>query len=528
MASTESQAGVASSVDRTDVRDRPRGHSARNAASSILLALSLLLAAMIYQPWRPVPLPVADWGELLRILPADRSAATSYQRLTETFRKHGRHQPVQMGAMAAQWAAFGTDTVRWRMTRFVVVSLIVIGSYLLARLLGVGSVGAAIAVSLFVVGSMAHQLWYLLQIGEPTGLMFLLAAALVAARYRSTTRPLLAAVAMTALLVGSVLSKEPFLAAVPFVLLLAVRPSNQESLRRVARQRRVIGLVTAVSLGLLVTSIIPIVAGRGVSADASYAAQYGVQSITSGGLGNVAAAMLLPVTRVVFFPANVVFIIVLLSGAVVALRRGGRDAAWLMAAGLSAPLLGAALYSRWPAVEGYYGAAYLPGLALVFGLALGQASLHRRPLVQGVVAIGVLVLIAYGGLFAWENARAYAAARDVDNATAAHIAALRGVSRVMVTVPAPSPRDHFGKAFIDYVHGLHDVDRAAAPDAPCGAGRQTAPTPARTAVVVFSLLCPLDDVPPSAWRISTGYTILDWKSLGAVQRRIEAAVWTAD
>ena len=496
------------------------------AAALSMLALVLLLAAFIYQPWRPIHLPIADWGELLRVLPSDRNAAESYHRLTATFRAHGRHQPVQMAAMAAQWAAFGTRTAAWRVTRFVVVSVIVMGSYLLARSLGVGRLESLVAASLFVIGSMAHQLWYVLQIGEPTGLLFLVAAALVAARYRRTTSPIRAGGAITALLTVSVLSKEPFLAAVPFVVLIAARPSRDESVVTAIRQRRVVLLVAAVGAALLAASIIPILELRGSAAEASYASRYGATHMTSGALANVAAAMLLPVTRVALFPANLAFLFIVSLGIVFVIRHRDRDAAWLLAAGLSAPVLGAVLYARWSAVEGYYGAAYLPGLALVFGVALSRARRQRQLVLRAAVYGAALVLLAFGALFAREHAREYAAARDVDYATAIYVAALPRVSSVIVAVPSPSARENFGKAFVDYLHGFRLRELPAAPDAACGEADEAWEREQRAAVVILSALCPVENAPVNSWRVSRSYSAVDWKRLALVERRVDAAVWT--
>ena len=497
----------------------------RTTLSVLALGVVLIAAAGLYRPWRPVPLPISDWGELLQVLRPTTGVSHSYRALVETFHVHGRHQPIQMAAVAAHWTMFRTGTAAWRVARFVVMALVIVGSYLLARSLGAAPLPAVIAASLFVVASMAHQLWYILQIAEPTGLLFLVGAGLAAARYRTTTRPVAWASAIIVLAAASVLSKETYLAAVPFIFLIAARPTRHEHVMAVVRHRRVLALAVGLGVVLAITSIVPLLQIRAVAAGGAYARQYGQSFAGGASLSNVFAAMLLPVTRVWFFPANVAFVAVMVWGGILAVRDRGREAAWLIAAGMSAPLLGAVLYAAWPAVEGYYGAAYLPGLMLVFALAL-TALLARDGLPLRIVSIAAIASIVwYGALFARESALAYEASRRVDEATAAHVGALRGLDSVLVAVPLLAPTGGFATAMDEYMRGMGLGRLPPGRDVPCDESRP--PERGRVALVIFSQLCPLDASTRYAWSVSQTYSTLEWKRFRPVERRSEAAVWVS-
>jgi hypothetical protein len=293
------------------------------------------------------------------------------------------------------------------------------------------------------------------------------------------------------------------------------------------RQRRMLALAVGLGLVLALTSIVPLSLIRAVATGGAYARQYGQSFAGGASLSNVFAAMLLPVTRVWFFPANMAFIAVIVGGGILAVRERGREAAWLIAAGMSAPLLGAVLYAAWPAVEGYYGAAYLPGLMLVFALAL-TALLARKSLPIRIATVAAVASIAwYGALFARESAVAYEASRRVDEATAAHVGTLRGIDSVLVAVPVLATSGGFATAMDEYVRGMGLGQLPPARDVPCDESRRLPPERGHIALVIFSQFCALDPSTRYAWAVSERYATLDWKRFRPVERRSEAAVWVS-
>jgi hypothetical protein len=444
----------------------------------------------------------------------------------DAFTRDGRYQPAAMAAIAVTWSAFGADTRGWQWVRFLVMTGVIITSIMLARRLGASAIAAVAAGLLFVVAGMAQQSWLLLQVAEPRGTLVLMGSALLAVNYGESERWPLRALAIVGLLVIAILYKETFIVAAPVVLALALWARNDG--RWVIRQptMRDFVLVFGALLAIGLANVVPLLQIRELADSQAYAARYDIGAVSAAKLRNVISAFFLPVTRVWWFPANVVFVASIVAGVALGVRRYGRSA--LMSAGVLFTLLlvGALLYSPWFAVEGYYAFAFLPGLVGLFALGLTWLWQSRARAARFLAGVSIGLVGVYGLLISLNYVNAYRASRVVEEQTARALNGLEGRSLV-VAVPSPGTSGGFASGLRGYALALGVAGLPEGQDLGCEEAAALVTQRAPAIVVVFSTFCgsqTIHGVAPMR-EIRRFYIAREWKTFLPAHEEIRARIW---
>lgn len=488
----------------------------------------VVLAAVIYRPWQPTPLPVSDWGGMLPILTGEPTVAGRFHGLMDAFTRDGRYQPAVMAAIAATWSVFGADTVAWQWIRFVVMTGIILVCIVLARRLGASAIAAAAAALLAVVAGMAQQSWLLLQLPEPRATLLMVCAAALAVGYGASERWAPRAFTILTLLVLSILYKETFIVAVPFVLALALwaRKDGRWAVRTPTKRDLV--LVAAAIIAIGVFNVVPVLRVRNLADASAYAGRYDISSISAGKLRNVLSALFLPVTRVWWFPANGAFLAAIVAGVSLGIRRHGRPALITVAILLSLLLLGVATYVPWFAVEGYYALASLPALIGLFALALTWLWQSRAKTAQILAVVSCGLIGFYGVLASANYVNAYRALRAVEERTARALNGLDGRT-LIAAVPSPATSGSFANGLRGYAVALGITGVPHGTDVECSEAAELVMHGAPVIVVVFSTFCGSETDPgvAPAHVIRQSYIARDWKTFAASRHEVSARIWAA-
>lgn len=486
----------------------------------------IVLAAIIYRPWQPIPLPVIDWGGMLPVLTEQPTIPARFHGLTEMHTREGRYQPAFMAAIAITWSAFGANTVGWQWIRFAVMTGIIIACIALARRLGASIGGATAAALLLVLSGMAQQSWVVPQVPEPRGALVLVCAALIAVGYGTSGHWRARAAAIVSLLVISILYKETFIVAVPFVLALALwaRKGGQWIVRRPTARDFV--LVAGVALAIGVVNVVPILSVRELAEAQAYGARYDISSVSVGRLRNVLSAVFLPVTRVWWFPANIVFLAAVTVGVVLGVRRHGRSTAVAVGVLLSLPLAGVIIYLPWYAMEGFYALAYLPALIALFALALTWLWQSEARMAKALGVAACSLLAAYGMLLSTNYINAYRASRVVEAGAARALAGLEG-RRLIAGVPSPANSGSFAAGLRGYAQAAGVSDVPPGVDVACPDAFTRVMQREPEVVVVFSTLCDPAGAPhiTPARVILQSYVMRDWKTFARSRNEVSVRIW---
>jgi hypothetical protein len=498
----------------------------------LVLVPILLLAASIYRPWEVTPFPVGDWGGLFPVLQGNDGFVSRYRALMDMYLQEGRYQPGFIARLAFFWAALGDNPLNWQLAGFGLMTANILAAYVFLRRLGANVLASMTSLILLVVSGMALQSWTLLQIPEPAGLLATLLACIAATSYQSAARPTLHAIAITGFLVAAILMKETYIIAVPFVLTLAMCVVSPGVYRWPALSRRNVVLVSIAIPVVIVCNVVPIVHVRVSAPESSYASRYQPAALAFDHMQNVFASMFLPVTRVPWFPPNAAFLAVLAVGFLAALTlRLGPTPLIAYAIGLSLPVLGGFLHLPWPATEGYYAAAVLPGLILVFALALTWISRHTSVALHLGATAAVVVILVYGALLARSYAVGYRAAREVESETATLLADYSHARELVVGVPSPATAGAFADGLRRYAlaRGVRTLPQGR--DVTCDeASRLGASATKEIVVVVFIPSCDrrLFATTGDGRTVSRTYVSRDLRTLRARVAECAAHVWPGE
>ena len=480
-----------------------------------VLAGLITWAVSIQRPWRAVPLPVTDMGPVLTILRDDPGLAEGTVRLVQqNAALQGRFMPGSMLALAAKVEALGSAGADWRWVSFAVSAALVIAAYLVLRRFHVSPIGALAGASLFINGDHASPAWLLPQVMEPIAALLVIAAIALAMRYRMTPNPGRDAIGVSMLLVAAIWVKEPVVAVVPFVLLVALCWHRAEWDMRPPRER-VRTILTSVGVLITLLNVIPILAVRFTATDPDYASRYSATALSIEATSNALRAAMLPVTRVPWFPANVAAAVLIVAGTWIGARmRSPRQALLAVAIPLLLPLSMGLIYAPWPAFPGYYGLPGTFGLALALGVAL--TNLLRAP--QALAKIGAIaayaVLAILGSILVSGAVATYAAERALESRLARAARDVRGRSVLAYGTRHNEFGGSYGSSLLMYAqHFFGPTSLRSAVDVPCDtATRIAASAQNDTVVVAFGAQCPQLRGEPA---ISLGESVVarDWRTL---------------
>lgn len=500
----------------------PRLVSVAELASA--MAVVGLLAIVLYRPWQPMPFPIVDFGGWLVTLTSSDGPVEAFRALAVEHAHEGRLNPLSMAYVALNWAMFGDATAGWQLLRAMIMLGVAGGTYVVIRMLGAPRGAALLGASLYVVADSARAVWLMPQAFEHVAAVLVIAASAFALGYYRARRRRAHAVLIAALLVCAVWVREPMVAAIPFVLLLAVCHRGLGRLVTPRVDRRTVELVTIVGVAVAILNVVPVLAVRTVADQGGYASRFGPENISVANIRNVAFALGLPVTRALRFPANAMFI---LAVAIAAFGRteAARDYRRILLLAVMLPLCAAAIYVMWPGFPGNYGLPYLLGLSIIFALTL--ATLWRRSTMHRAVAVVTAVATVWlGSVLALNDRRQYAAARQLDADMASAVASLAGARHLEAAVDDPPRAGAFGRALRAYARATLGAANASATDIDC-ATAQTHVWARPDSVVLLRPPHGCLDVefaePTTVLRRTA--SIRDWKTFRSQAWDVTAALW---
>lgn len=389
----------------TPVTSNSRTAGARfsRAAGSLWLPLGFgLLPVLMLRPWE-LPLPAIDFATNVSATIGSSSLGEAYQRLSDMVRAAGRHHPLWTFLLALRWWYFGEWAVLWHLPQMAAAIAVLVLIWNQLQRAGASRVALVLGVGCAAVSGSVFSSLEAPEVAEPAGLLLALTSMSLAGRFSAApSAKLVATIVATA--TASALIKESFVLAVPAVLMTAAAALRQRSVPAGMwwRPLAVLALALALAVGTLVVA--PALKNR-FEAHAATGARYSTQGITAARAQNVAAGMLLPVTRNPLFPANVAY--VLLAGFAIAAGLRTNSASRLRVAQLATlatwPVLGLLLYLPWPAFPGYYGLIGVPLQAAIVGLAFDMAR-SSRPAVRLPVFVLTAVFVGSAGFIAFNRA----------------------------------------------------------------------------------------------------------------------------
>lgn len=497
-------------------------------ASAIAAVLVAALALAVYRPWESSAFPVADFGALLEVFQREPGFLERSAAIVSAYAHEGRFFPLSLVPLAGMWSLFGDSMVAWSWMRAALM-LAVTGAavWLLVRL-GIGRLAAVLASSLFVFAGSAITSWMMPQIMEPLGLLFTLGAAVLASDYRAQGGGWGRAFGIAVLLVAAVAVKETFVGVIPFIVVLGCWRRENGEWRASAIDAPTWRLVVAVILAVGIVNIGGLLVARSMASSGAYAAAYAPGDIGADRIVRVALAMALPVTRLAWFPANLLLLVIAVAGlSAPGLSRGMRH---LALAALLLPVAGMAVYLPWPALVGHYALPFFLGMVIVFGVALDGLLRGRAQRVR-LATLGAWLLVAmWGSTIAMNIRNEEWANRAVVLATARGLAADPDERPLAVAVADPLRSGRLGDAFVRWAGSLGVGQVPTSTDISCAqAASAGTAAPGAGTVRVLQLPGECGTAPvrgeAALRRWSSPWSERSWKTFRATRREAEARLW---
>ena len=514
-------AAIAQPVDGAARRDSLRLQRLGEATVAVLVVgtLGLVLA----RPWEPLPFPILDFGGWFALLSSLDSATEGFRALVIEHAREGRVNPLSMAYVAANWALFGAHPLGWQLLRAAIMLCVIGTAYVLLRTVGANRGAALAGAAFFVVTDSARSVWLLPQAIEHVATLLILLASLVAASYHSATRPWSRAATIAAILVLAVWVREPMVAAVPFVVLLALCHRGEGRITLPRMDQRSVMLVSLVGVAVAVFNVILVIAVRFLERSGGYASRFGWENVTLSNVKNVLTALMLPVTRVPLFPANAMFMLVAAVAAVGASVAARRYRSMLLLAA-TLPLCAAAIYVLWPSFPGNYALPYVPAIALAFALALStlwEGSNLRR----GLAVAAACVVLGYGALLVVNGRREYAASRLLEADMVTAVSLMRS-SHLVAAVDDPRSSGAFARNLALYATVTRGHAPAQASDVDCGAAaRLVAERPPDAIILRPPEACRNAGLGAPTTLLARSASIRSWKTLRPQQWEVTADLW---
>jgi hypothetical protein len=511
--------------------------TAGSRTAPLAVAGAAICSVWLYRPWQAFPFELPDFSENLWLL-RPPSLLGKWDAFIHFYSAQGRWDPVVLARWIAEWSLFGAHVIRWQLAAFVLMSLVVAGTFFLLRRLIGSSLGAAAGAAMYLVAAPVVPGWNKLMLGEPLGLLFLLGAGLLATRYTTTVHWRRDGLLIALLLSLALLTKEMCGAALPFIAVIACCLEEPGRLRAPRLDRRTI---YGLALGLFATALTlapaAVVALR--APPGAYVAAYGAGGLDPRRALSEFAAMMLPVPPhsmrepMLGFVPNTLYVAILGASILAAARRAGwqlrrltQDLA-MVGLALSLPLCATLAYLPLAYWEPYYALPFYLGSTLLLAWAAATlARLAPRSLATAGAAYAIVFLCALAS--AQLAARATAATHEVVGQLTEYLGLHASGRLVLETAPAavlagegPFQRRSLGR----YIMAVYPAAK------PLGFGHATcvsAPSPSAEGnppaiFVTFSNICGGFTRPTAIFRRVFRYVA--WQTCTVEEDSVRAEVW---
>ncbi len=490
--------------------------------------ICVAIGAVLYRPWQATVFPLQDWGNHLALYATHHGFRAQLDAMTSAYESEGRFSPITYLGLVTNWALFGFNATGWQTGRFLLMIASAVAASALFRRLGSSRTSALAGALLLVCAPQAGGLYRSPQMQDPIAMLLLLGASFLALRYQTARRPVLASLCIATLCTLAIWDTETFVVCAPFVALIALSRQPDGEFVLPSPSRRNVLFVAVMAGVILFFAALPVLLVKAHAPTTSYTASYSFRNITLAETSNVVRGTFLPVTRLLLFPANVLYLATMLCGLTWFVRDWPRrpHATLLITAALSLPLLGAMIYLPWPQYPGHYAYKYLLGVGLLAGLAL--AAIERRgPRLGAAAYVSWAMVLLWGAVFTRNDLSAEAARRMVDARAAAALPSLLP-TRVAVPSVDPASTGFVGQDLWLYAFGsgVHPLPRIQ--DVRCSDGNSLA---ASSLTGVSVLVLPEQCTAPGTFStrptkiIPASYVVRDWKTLRAHSESLAVRIW---
>jgi hypothetical protein len=379
---------------------------ARLAAVLAAIAIAVAWTWLVFQPLRDVPFPIIDFSEFLPLLERGSGFADRFLAVTHYYRGHGRLNLIPNAMLVVNWMLFGDWAVGWQLLRAAIMLACAAVTYVVLRRFAMTRLASVVGAIFAIAGGAATAAW-LRPTGEPIAYMLVAAGAALGVGFQTTPRWGRRVVAIAAVSILALYTKEVVVAALPFVFIVALTSHSAREWRLPRVTRRNVALVFGAG-GAAVLSALPILyvawSVRGRTSQA-YAAMYGLWNVQP-------LPMLVRFIKMwVPFPFGaptrsssqlpvgvglaIAFAAVLVGGVAVWARRRTERSRFVAIVGLSllVTLGGVVVYAPWGNYEYFYGLPYVFGTILLLAGAISAIQRYAsRAVVPAVATLAVIGL----------------------------------------------------------------------------------------------------------------------------------------
>jgi len=425
------------------------GAGSLSSRRGILFTLGLILGALalcqvIYRPCVREPLDILDFSEFLLRMRWDANPWNNLSGLARYYAGHGRVNEVPYILIAVTYQWFKVDPLGWQALRAVQMLIVPVGVYMVARRLGATGFGSALGASLFLFGTAAASNW-LRQTAEPIGTLFFLCATGLVCGFSQEGASWPRAALLALCVTGMLLSKETFVACIPFLILVAACWESGGHLRSFHIDKPTMQVSAACGFAMVVLAV-ALAWAYSLRQPEPYAALYGSAPIGGDVWAGRVLPLILPVTvseggaRSLFlFPANLVFAGLVVTGVLLSTRWPDHHRVQrklLIAATL--PIAGLLVYLPWPRYEPFYSLPFFLGAALWAAILLGRLGQDGRW--RAALSVCWLLVLGISAVTAAELAGYTRARREVNQAVALELSTRKQTDTVIVASARLAPQ----------------------------------------------------------------------------------------
>ena len=505
--------------------------SRRNTYIALVVGVVVaMIAWAIYRPDRVRPFDIQDFGILLPFLKRTDSFLEQVASIASHDASHaGRANIVQVVAAVLKWRLFGTWVPGWQITHASVILVVMVQTYFLLRRLGATRFGSLVAASIYLVAPAAARSWIRLPVGEPLGMIVILALTLRATRFQRAAEWPREVAFFAAGAIFVLLTKELMAPALLLPLLCALVWQSRGPFELPSWSRRNVVLVVSMGAVSLLTLVAVFLVYQHAPT-AALASQYGHS------LRSPDAILAIWIATVVPFdlapkPVSLMWALAIAGLAMLVVagwwigihdRADGNRSRCVLVVALLFPLLGAIAYAPWPAYEERYAFPYLVGTSVLLGMAVSYVQQSSPGGVRWA-------LLGWGAVFAFAAGGAAALASRADAVQRANdslltiVAERRDVDSVLVATARPFARESEG--FGPTLKQLASATERPWPptrDIRCEEAGERLRSRARITVVIFISQC--DGPLRKTTKVVAYYRRVDWPQWRLVDDSVRADI----